>query len=373
MKTDIVVCVGTGGVGKTTIAATLALCTVQQGKRTLVLTIDPARRLANALGLRDGGPEVAEITTETLADSGIVAAHPLHVSMPNTQTTFDDLISRIAKTDLQRQQILNNRIYRYFSTVLPGVHEYAAVEKLYDFYTSGAYDQIIVDTPPSQNALDFLEAPQRIIDFVDNETFRLLLKPTAIAGKLSLKLLDFSSSVVLRTLGNLAGTETLKELAQFIMMFHGLYDGFRDRSKSVRDILRSPDVSFVLITSPQPSQAKAALEFAQTLHQQNVSIDTVIINRAHEFAAPQTITERHALPWRDLQLDNAEFSAIVSALKEEQWRTQNDQLSIQKVTKQLPTVRIVTLPEQIDDIHNLVGLKKMTDLYTARFTASSEP
>ena len=357
----VLVCVGTGGVGKTTVAATIALAAAATGRRTLVMTIDPARRLANALGLQDLGKGEHEISAEVLKPFGIPLQGELHVMMPDVKSTFDALVQRWAPDAAAAEKILGNRIYQHFSTALAGSHEYAAVEKLFEVYTAGKYDLIVLDTPPSQNAIDFLEAPGRILDFLDNDAVSWLLRPTLLAGKMSLRLLDLGGNFVLKALGRLAGTETLRELSEFLLGFQGMYDGFRDRSGRVKNLLSSPELAFVQITAPLPTQLPAMLRFRAELAAADLQVRGLVINRVRPL--PTQPEQQKALDTRLAELAKdwpaPMAAAIATAISEEAALAARDQDTVRKLQAQSADLPCYTLPELPRDAHDLASLASL--------------
>lgn len=361
----IVICVGTGGVGKTTVAAAMALAAAAEGLRTLVMTIDPARRLANALGIGNIGNIEREIPPSHFAPHGVQLRAPLWVMMPDAKRTFDDLIERSAPNEETRQRILRSRIYQHFSTTLAGAHEYAAVQMLYQVYVEDRYDLIVLDTPPSQNALDFLDAPSRILDFLETETMQWLLKPYLLSGRFSLKILDLGSSFLLSTLGKLAGGETLRELADFLLSFSGLYDGFRKRSLKVRNLLASDEIAFTLITGPTASQQRAMLQFRDELHAEGMRVRAVVSNRtrtlANDAAAVAAFNEHvtRRLP------DVGAAARVREALREEAARANLDQANIARLREAVGGTPVITLPELATDVHDLEGLATLHALLAA--------
>lgn len=357
----VIVCVGTGGVGKTTVSATLAVAAAAAGLRTLVMTIDPARRLAHALGLTRLGNTEHQIDAALLAPYGVQLTAPLWAMMPDVKRTFDDLIHRWAPTPERATQILENRIYQHFSSALAGSHEYAAVEKLYEVYNSGKYDLIVLDTPPSQNAMDFLDAPGRIIDFLESDALQWLKRPTRLAGRLSLRLLDVGSNFVFKSIGKLAGTDTLRELTEFLLGFQGMYEGFRERSRAVRALLRSTDLAFVLVTATAPSQLRAMWRFRDELEAQDLPVRGVVLNRLR---APLLRTT--AQPHLDARLDALlsplpapTANAMRNAIAEETFLAAADAAAASALRDRLGTRPLITLPELPLDAHDLASLARL--------------
>jgi len=275
----ILISVGPGGVGKTTASAALGLAAARQGKNTLVMTVDPSRRLANSLGLRDLPNVAHQIPNQELLEHGLDVKAPFSAMIPNVKRIFDDLVQRSNLSIERQQEIIDNPIYQRFSSTLAGSLEYAAVEKLYEIYTSNRYDLIILDTPPAQNAVDFLEAPQRIVEFLSNESLQWLIKPYVKSAPVSRKLLSFGSSLINKTLGKMAGAETMGALADFIVGFQGMYEGFVERSRAVQKLLMDEETAFVVVSSDQRQQQQSALHFYKDLRKQGFHIAGFIGNR----------------------------------------------------------------------------------------------
>ncbi|MBC7793655.1 MAG: AAA family ATPase [Clostridia bacterium] len=362
----VVVAVGTGGVGKTTVSAAMAIAAAAEGKRALVMTIDPARRLANALGLPAFGNVEHRIEPEALERYGVHLKAPLWAMMPDVKRTFDELIERFAPSDEKKRAIIDNRIYQHFSTALAGSHEYAAVEKLHEVYTSGRYDLIILDTPPSGNAVDFLDAPNRIIDFLEQDTVQWLVRPYALAGKFSLKILDIGSSFITKTIGKLAGADTLRELAEFVLAFQGMYDGFRERSRKVKELLASEEVAFVLVSSTQRTQNDAMFRFKEELAAEGLKTRALIVNRVrhapHEAFGAKAL---EALVKRTAPLGTEAQRQSAEALIEETTLARGDEESVVRLTQQLGGLRTLALPELPSDLHDLASLAALQRHFAA--------
>ncbi len=238
----IIVCCGSGGVGKTTAAGALAVEGARLGRRTCVVTIDPAKRLADALGLDSLTNEPGRIQGDW-ADPG-----ELWALMLDTKTTFDDLVSRYAATPDQAKLILGNRLYRNIAGALSGTQEYMAMEKLYELHDEGRFDLIVVDTPPTRNALDFLDAPRRLTRFLDNRIFRLLVMP----ARTYMRMVGVATQAFLRTVAKVVGSDVVKDAVDFFSAFDGMEQGFRDRAQRVLELLSEPVTAFVLVAAPAP-------------------------------------------------------------------------------------------------------------------------
>ncbi len=279
----ILVCVGSGGVGKTTTAASLGLAGARAGKKTLVLTIDPARRLANALGLDMLGHDEQRVPDEKVALGGApLAGGSLTAMMLDQKRAFDEVVARYTTDERAVQRILQNRIYQQISATLAGSHEYAAMAKLYEIAKQGRYDLIVLDTPPTANALDFLDAPERVSAAVDSPAIQWFIKPYQSAGKFSLKAVGMGAAFVLKRLARFVGSEFLEDMAQFFVEFNAVLGGFRERAKEVFEILRRPDVAFVLVASPEPMSIDEAIFFYDRLAQSKMPLGAFVVNRVHD-------------------------------------------------------------------------------------------
>lgn len=274
----VVVCVGCGGVGKTTTATALAVHAALAGRRVLCLTIDPARRLANSLGLEAMTTEEQSVSATLFAAHGLALEGELSAMMLDPKRTFDDLVGRYAPDPETRTRILNNRVYQYMSTSLAGTQEYMAMEKLHAVREAGGYDLIVLDTPPTSNALDFLDAPERLANLVDSPAMRWFVQAFEGAGTFSFNLLSQGAAFLLRGLARFTGTGFLEVVAEFITDFNQLFGGFRERAEEVANDLRSPDVAFVIVTSPNPLAMDEAVFFAKRLEANGMRRHAFVIN-----------------------------------------------------------------------------------------------
>ena len=359
----ILCCVGSGGVGKTTTAAALALRAAMDGKRTLVLTIDPARRLANSLGLKEMGNEETRIEPSLFAQAGLHPRGEMWAMMLDLKHTWDDLVRRQARSAEQAKAILENQLYQTLSTAMAGSIEYMAMEKVYEVYNSGRFELVVLDTPPTSNALDFLHAADRILDVLDNNAMRIVLGPMLRAGKFGFKLLAAPSGLVLRTLARFTGSDFLRDLAGFMMAFEGMYEGFKERAGKVKALLTSREAAFVLVTSPNPHTTQEALFFHQALHKDGIGTAAVIVNRV------QRDPRRHGgpdnLPALKEALQLAQIKDTGSPLLSERLcQTLNEQATladldrreVERLHQALRGVPLFSVPRLRKDVHDLAGL-----------------
>jgi anion-transporting ArsA/GET3 family ATPase len=279
----IVVCVGAGGVGKTSVAAAIALHAARAGRRTLVMTIDPAKRLAQSLGLPRLDHEERRVPTEKIAvgaGAGTVRGE-LYAMMLDQKRALDEFVERRVASPEHRQRIFDNRIYQSISTSLAGSQEYAAMTKLYTVAEDGRYDLIVLDTPPTSNALDFLEAPRKITEAVDSPAIQWLIRPYMSAGRFSLKLVSFGGAFVLRRIARFVGSDFIEDMASFLVDFNEMLGGFRERADQVFALLKQPSVAFVLVASPEPLAIDEAVFFHHRLVERAMPFGAFVVNRVH--------------------------------------------------------------------------------------------
>src|SRR3954471_14729974 len=246
----ICICAGSGGVGKTTTSAAIALGMATRGLKVAVVTIDPAKRLANSLGLDELGNEPRKVETVPLEGE-------LHAMMLDAKATFDDVIERLAPDPKTRDQILENRIYQQLSGAVAGTQEFTAIAKLFELDQEGDFDLLVLDTPPSRNALDFLDAPDRLTDFLEGRALQVFLRPAGIGGKI----IGRGTGVVFSLLKRVTGVDLLEDLSVFFRSLGGLIDGFSERAERVGALLEDPATTFLIVTSPQHDPVEEAIFF----------------------------------------------------------------------------------------------------------------
>ena len=285
-------CVGPGGVGKTTLAASLALAAARCGRRAVVVTIDPARRLADALGVGELGNEPRAIPREQLRRLGVPAAGELSAMMLDMKRTFDELVERFAPDAATRVRILRNPIYQHVSDALAGSAEYAAMEKLYELSERDAFDLLVLDTPPSQHALDFLESPQRLLEFLDSRLVQLLVHPAFAAGRVGFRLFQRPAQRVLRLVERVSGVAFLEDISEFLLAFEGMAEGFRERARRVRELLLGPEAAFVLAATPARESVAHALAFLEHLATTRVPLAAIVVNRVRIWPGSGSVPAR---------------------------------------------------------------------------------
>ncbi|HEX6312315.1 MAG TPA: ArsA-related P-loop ATPase [Acidimicrobiia bacterium] len=274
----VLVCCGTGGVGKTTIAAVLAVEGACRGCNTVVVTIDPAKRLANTLGLDTLSNVAHEIDRRNWDPDGQAApGGRLSALMLDTKSTFDGLVRRYSADPDQAERILENRFYRSISSALSGTQEYMAMEKLYELHEEGGYELIVIDTPPTRHALDFLDAPRRLTRLLDNRIFKLLMVPT----RASMRVAGRAVQTFLRTVSKVVGGDVINDVVAFFRAFEGMEEGFRDRAARVLELIAAGSTGFVLVTSPRRDAVDEAMFFASKLVESDMVVDALVVNRVH--------------------------------------------------------------------------------------------
>jgi anion-transporting ArsA/GET3 family ATPase len=273
----VLVCVGAGGVGKTTTSAALALGLAQRGQKVAVVTIDPARRRAAALGLAELPSEPQRIEPELFAEQGVAIEGELWAMMLDAKRTFDDLIAHLTPDQREREEILANPVYEELSTAIAGSHELSAIAKLYELHEEHDFDTIVLDTPPSRNALDFLDAPGRMLGFLEGRALQVFLGPSGLTARV----FGRGTALVFAIFARVTGVDMLSELSRFFRSLTGVIDGFGERTRQVQALLRAPHTSFLVVTSPEPEPAQEAEFLLQRLAEKDMPVGELIVNRVH--------------------------------------------------------------------------------------------
>jgi anion-transporting ArsA/GET3 family ATPase len=357
--TTICVCAGPGGVGKTTTSAALALGLARRGQRVAVVTIDPARRLASALGIAELDNEPRRIDPALLAAQGIDRSEigqqgELWAMMLDAKGTFDALIARLAPDERAREEVLSNRIYREISAAVAGTQEFSAVAKLYELHREGRFDTIVLDTPPSRNALDFLDAPLRMTRFLEGRSLRMFLAP----GNLAARLVGRGSGLVLSVFSRFTGMDLIGDLSGFFGALAGMVDGFRERAHAVEELLRDPATAFLLITSPEPEPTREAIYFAEQLAAAGMTRAALIVNRVHSDGLEgHTPAQVQALLADDLGEQLA--ARVAHNLADFDVLAQRDRRSIAELSRALGDPHPILVPHLDGDVQDLAGLDRV--------------
>ncbi|HNF98369.1 MAG TPA: ArsA-related P-loop ATPase, partial [Pseudomonadota bacterium] len=369
----IVMVVGSGGVGKTTTSATLGLLAALRGRRVLVLTIDPARRLADALSVSALSHEIQKVPEERLrilaAARGEtpVPGGVLDAMMLDQKRAFDDLVARYATDPKLRDRVLRNQIYQQISSALAGSHEYAAMSRLYELSQLDRYDLLVMDTPPTENAIDFLDAPDKMAKAVDSETIQWIMKQyLQQAGSLSLRLLGMGGTIVLKGLGRFLGSAFLTQVAEFFVEFQQVLAGFRERAQKVTELMQKPEVAFLLACSPEPLSIDEAVYFHERLTRAKLSIGGCIVNRVHSHAREvpadllpilQTRPELSGFASDDLAALADELSRTYA---EQRTLAAADEASIRRLGEKLklPLSQIPLLEQDVHDAASMAAVSR---------------
>ena len=271
---EIVVTCGSGGVGKTTTAAALGtMAAVHLGGKVLVLTVDPARRLATAMGLEEFGNVETRVSPEAFAAFGVQPRGELWAAMLDTKRSWDDLVNRHAPDDKTRDAILANPLYQNITGKFVQSHDYIAMERLYDLHTSGKYDLIVVDTPPTRNAIDFLEAPSRMADFFSSRFLRLLIAPYRS------RFVNMASKPFYSIADRILGSAFLEDIAEFFILFQSMYGGFVQRAKAVERVLHDRRTAFIVVTTLESAPVREAEFFIEALTDQKLHLGALVLNK----------------------------------------------------------------------------------------------
>ena len=343
---SILICSGSGGVGKTTTAAVLAMEAAEAGRRAVVVTIDPAKRLADALGLDGIGNAPKRIEGPWPGE--------LWAVMLDTKSTFDDLVTQYSAEPEQAERILANRFYKNISGALSGTQEYMAMEKLYALHADEAFDLVVVDTPPSRNALDFLEAPRRLTRFLDHRLYRVLMAPTRGV----MKAVNVAAQAFVRSVSKVVGGEVFDDAVAFFQAFDGMEAGFKERAELVLDLLTSPVTGFVRVASPNRDTVEEARFFAEKLAEADIPVSALIVNRMHpKFtdALPESLRARADT------LDGTEIGGLYRNLADFALVSAREEEHLSGLAEQVAPSPVIRVPFLRSDVHDLTGLRLVGD------------
>jgi anion-transporting ArsA/GET3 family ATPase len=354
-----VVCAGAGGVGKTTVAAALALAAAGRGRRVLCLTIDPARRLADSLGLSLAPGVEAEVARDRLLAVGVGGLGSLSVAMLDPKSTFDDLVTRHASSPAVAERILQNQFYRHVSTSLAGTQSYMAMEKVLSVLKSARYDLIVLDTPPTSEALDFLDAPERLVEALDSPAMRWLVQALQPSGGLSMRLLARGVAALLRTMGRLTGRGFLEDMAAFVGELNELFGGFKERASEVSRSFRAADFGYLLVAAPTAPALEEARFFAERLRRLGMQADALVVNRVHpESVVVPPLESLAALV--GIRAPAVAPEKIRSAQLDEAARAQTEAPELAKARRLFAPRNLWLVPVMAGDVRGLSDLAKVS-------------
>jgi anion-transporting ArsA/GET3 family ATPase len=368
---DVVICCGSGGVGKTTVSAALGMAiAAAEDKRVLVLTVDPARRLATALGIKGIGAEPVRIPKARLRRAGITIAGDLEAAMLDMKQAWDRMIERYSPDRATAQRILRNPLYQRITDSFVGSHEYAAIEALYELHDAGEYDCIVVDTPPSRNALDFLEAPSRLTDYVGSRLLSLL---SGGPSRFGFRAMNFAAAPFLRLADRLLGAEVLAEVSDFVRQLQLLYDGIQGRARSVYRLLRSPQTGFVVVTTLEQGPFTEAEFFCTKLREFKMPLRAMVVNRVLPevfrdpggvAAATTLVEDSKVAKWLSDELhvrvaaETARFVGSIFLTRNTLANRETRQLAKLGRIGDVPVVRIPLFSEEVSELEGLVRIAK---------------
>jgi anion-transporting ArsA/GET3 family ATPase len=357
----IIVCCGSGGVGKTTTSAALAVAAAEAGRQVVVLTIDPARRLAQSLGLveLDNEPRVVEMPG---------AEGELSAMMLDMKRTFDDVVSAHS-TPERAEMIFANPFYQALSSSFAGTQEYMAMEKLGQLRASEHWDLVIVDTPPSRSALDFLDAPNRMSRFLDGTMIRLLTAPARAGGRAGVRLVGAGFMIFSRIISKILGGQLLSDISAFVSALDTMFGGFRERATATYELLRQPGTSFVVVAAPEPDALREASYFVDRLSTEGMPLAGLVINRTHPPATTAlSATRAEAAAEAVAEVGGKGAKLAVGALRvhaERMTAANREQRLADRFTSAHPEVPVRTVPAAAGDVHDLEGLRVMGEALLA--------
>jgi anion-transporting ArsA/GET3 family ATPase len=365
-RTRIIVCCGSGGVGKTTTAAAIGLRAAERGRHVVVLTVDPARRLAQSMGLTslDNTPRLVEGIGNGSADPSQHGS--LHAMMLDMKRTFDEIVEAHADPD-RATQILANPFYQSLSSSFAGTQEYMAMEKLGQLRRADEWDLIVVDTPPSRSALDFLDAPQRLARFLDGKLLRLLTAPAKIGGRAYLRVLNAGFGMVTGVLTKILGAQVLRDVQTFVSALDTMFGGFRERADYTYQLLRAPGTAFLVVAAPEPDALREASYFVERLAQERMPLAGLLLNRVQRSPAARLSAAGSQAAAETLQVNGA-YPLAVAALRRHAERMQQvsaQQRLAEHFTAAHPVVPVAEIPAQAEDVHDLAGLRAIGQAFGA--------
>jgi anion-transporting ArsA/GET3 family ATPase len=351
----VCVCAGSGGVGKTTASAAIAAGMAARGKKVAVLTIDPARRLADSLGLPELGNTERQVDPALFEAAGIdMGSGELWAMMLDSKATFDDVVRRHAPDAETRDRILSNRIYQQLSNALAGSQEYMAMEKLFEIWAEDRYDLLVLDTPPTRNALDFLDAPRRLTQFIEGRALQVFMRPTGMATKV----FGRASSMGFSVLKRITGVDLLQDLAEFFQAFSGMVGGFRERAQRVNELLGDSQTTFLVVCGPRGEPISEAVYFHHKLVEAELPFGGVVVNRVHYANGGEDVSDLEselasALGDEDLA------TRVAANFRDYRTLAERDRRNVRRLAREMRTRAVIEVPYLDHDVHDLAGLAEL--------------
>lgn len=350
----VCICVGAGGVGKTSASAALALGLAMRGQKVAVLSIDPARRLAGALGLARLPGQPQRIQPQRFQEAGIRMEGELWAMMLDSKRTFDELIAHLTSDPQARQRIYSNRIYAELSSAIAGSQEFTAIAKLYELERAGDFDVIVLDTPPARNALDFLDAPTRLTQFLDGRALSLFLAPSGMASRL----LGRSSGLIFAAFARVSGIDLFAELSAFFGSLAGVIDGFRERVHGVGELLRAPGCTFLIVASPESGPVAEAIFLHRELARAGMPYGALIVNRVHQ-GGLRGHTSEQLVALASERLGEPLARRVASNLADFEVLVRRDSDSVRSLSQALSEPAPVLVAHLDDEVSDLASLAVM--------------
>jgi len=353
-------------VGKTTTAAALAMGAAADGAKVAVVTIDPARRLANSLGLEELGNEPRLIEPSRFTRHGVEMRGELWALMLDAKRTFDELIEHLAPDARTRDEVLSNRIYKQLSNAVAGSQEFTAIAKLYDLDARGEFDLLVLDTPPSRNALDFLDAPERLTGFFQGRAIKVFLRPAGFGGRI----LGKGTGVAFALLRRVTGVDLLEDLSVFFRALGGMIDGFVTRAQRVGELLSDPATTFLVVTSPRHDPVEEAIFFHRKLREAGMPFGGLVVNRMHtapelDGALPDELAD---------ELGRTLAGRVAMSARELAALAARDEANVAHLRERLGDPPLLIVPERQDDVHDVEGLAHVrAHLWGERLSGARSP
>jgi len=345
----VIVCCGAGGVGKTTTAAAIGVASAVQGRRVLVLTIDPARRLAEAMGIPEAARTPSPVPRAKLDELGVPAHGELYAWMLSPEVVFESMVRRLASDEARVQEILSNRLYQHLSRIVAGMQEYTAAEALYTLSTEGKYDLVVLDTPPSRNALEFLEAPRKLSMFLDERVIGVFLPKKGA-------FMRAASDLIERVFSRAFGEGFYKDLQGFLGAFSGMFGGMRAHAEAVRKLLSSDDAAFLLVTSPEPAALAEASFFQSKIKELGLPFSGYVLNRSWAYTRGFLGPESIELGPEAGEVERVALKKLVQLADAERWRAQRDRDLLARLRMETESGSAIATPHLGGAVEDLVGL-----------------